>query len=252
MKKLTASLMACFLLGTAAFAAGITDPFFMPSQGIVMSDTALAGSNNDLVMGKSAKLFETITFGAADNLSIGVGIGYGHIHHGGTGFIDPVVNARYRILNELDSPFFLDFKAFVSPDFFDSPYNNENGAAQGTNDFGAEGIIGSTQWANNFTVGGVVSLGYNSHSDLVRSGTIWGLRGFAKYYFDDINSFELGLNLKAYSGFNDSFTGYGFNFNYARDIISDKFAAVPFIDIEAHNKDISTSVNYGVNLRYIF
>jgi hypothetical protein len=252
MKRVLSFFILSAFAANSASAIGISDPLYMPEQTQIVSDTAFNLTNNDLFFGKSSGLYEKITYAITNNISAGAAIGYAHIDKGGTSLTDPVFYFDYRFLDGYKEDYFMDIKAFLSPKTFKSPFNGKDGAGKGFTSAGARGVIGSDKIIDNTTLGAGLSVDFIGGTDYRSSGAAIGADGFIKYYFNDANSFQAALSLKRYSGFGGSFNGIGMDFNYARDIISERLAVLPRFGFEAHSKGIAASVIYGVGARYLF
>jgi len=250
MKKLF--IFAALLLPLCANALNITDPFFMPEKSQVISDTTLGFTNNAFKLNKSWGFYESISAGIDDNFTAGISIGWADMRHADSGMQDLSLFAKYRFAHEQDTGYFFDFEGYLSPKLFHSPYNGKHGSAKGSTDLGVKGTIGSTQISEGFTLGGSVGLDIIGHTDVISSGSIWDLTGFAKYYADKDNSFGASISIRGYWGFDQDFLGMNLGINYARNIIEDKLALVPFYNIEIHNHDISSSAVWGINAKFVF
>lgn len=252
MKKLILTFIVAAMFSAPAAALNFTDPFYMPAKGGVVSDTSLSFTNNAFRLQDSWGLTENINIGISDNLSVGVSLGWADMKHGNDGFQDPSINARYRLLEGISDGYYLDLAAYFSPEVFDSPYNHDGNAAKGSTDFGFKGLLGSTELIRNFTLGATAGFDYVGSTDETSSGSIWTLHGLAKYYINSVHSVEAGLTLRRYFGFDTNLWGYGFNINYAAELVPQTLALVPFFEVESHNKSFASSTNWGVNLRYLF
>lgn len=250
MKRIIFSILAVFLV-VQVYASNITDPFFMPGKRTFVSDTSINFTNNALRLGKSWGFGEVITYGLEDNLSLSLGLGWAKIKHAKSGLQDPVFAARYRLVEEAAGGLMLDVKGYLSPSIFNSPLNNDGGAAKGSFDTGAALIVGSREWFANTLLWAEGSLDYIGSTDLTKSGTALGLALNAKYYMDESNSLGAGLFTKGYFGFGDNFNGFGIKFDYAR-LLQDNIALIPYLSFESHNKNISTEVKYGLTARITF
>lgn len=252
MKKLLLSAALFALAPLSLNALEMTDPFFIPEKGAVISDTTLGFTNNAFKLNKSWGIYESVSVGIDDKFSAGVSLGWADMRHADSGMQDLALFAKYRISDQTDTPYFLDIEAYLSPKLFHSPYNNKKGAAKGSTDLGFKGTMGSTQISEGFTLGASAGLDIIGHTDIISSGSIADLTGFAKYYADKDNSFSASVSVKGYWGFNQDFLGLNLGINYARNIIEDKLAVVPFYNIEVHNKDITSSAVWGINARFLF
>lgn len=250
MKKIILGTLALFLVGQV-FALNITDPLYMPKKEGFVLDSTLGFKNSGPIRAYGIK--ETLHYGIMDNLSLGVDLAWEKVKNGDNGLQDPNIYARYRLITEEASHngMAVDLKAYISPSIFNSPANGKKGVAKGSTDFGISALAGSREWLANTLLWAEVSLQSIGSTDHTKSGTIIGLAGNGKYYLDDLNSFEAGLFTKMYSGFGNSFTGIGIKLGYAR-VLQDNLALVPFWSAESHSDHISSEVNYGLTLRYIF
>ncbi|MBQ4493680.1 MAG: hypothetical protein II972_03660 [Elusimicrobiaceae bacterium] len=250
MKKIIFSALALFLVGQV-FALNITDPFYMPKKEGFFLDSTLAFENSGPTRAYGIK--ETFYYGIMDNLSLGVDLGWAKIKDGDNGLQDPNIYARYRLIHEEDSRdgLVVDLKGYISPSIFNSPANGKKGVAKGSTNFGFSVLGGSREWLANTLLYLEVSLQSIGSTDYTKSGTIIGISGNGKYYLDDLNSFGAGVFTKMYSGFGNSYTGYGIRLDYAR-VLQDNLALVPFWSAEAHSDHIPSEVNYGITLRYTF
>lgn len=252
MKKLSVLFAAVMLIPLHAKALNITDPFFMPASGQVVSDTSLGFTNNALRLNKSWGLYEKISVGVLDGLTVAASIGWADIKHGGDGMQDITFHGKYRFMNDISHGRFLDLDAYFSPELFDSPYNHDGGAAKGSTDFGMYGSVGTAQAADNFTIGGRFGFDYIGHTDETSSGTVLDAGVFARYYFNEYNALGLSVDLKSYLGFEKDSFAAALGANYSFDLIEEKMAVVPFYSIEVNNKSIPSCAVWGVNARYLF
>lgn len=252
MKKLTLALALCGCFAIPAAALNITDPLFMPQQGAVTAETAVNITNNAFKLGDSYGLNQNITVGIADNLSVGASVGWAKIKHEHSGMQDPVLNARYRFLDGSNQNIFLDLQGYISPEFFDSPFNNDGGSAKGSTDFGLHSIVGSTELAQNFTFAARTGFDYIGSTNAIDSGSIWSLGGTAKYYINDTHSLQADAVLKAYLGFEGDFGGYGCGINYAWQVVPESISLIPFASIEARDNGDSAYKNWGLKVKYLF
>lgn len=252
MKKHFILLAAALFMPLQAKALNITDPFFTPAPGHVISDTSLGFTNNALRLNKSWGLYEKISVGVTDNLTLGASAGWADVKHGGDGMQDITVYGKYRFMNDLSHGRFLDLDAYFSPEIFDSPYNHDGGAAKGSVDFGMYGSVGSAQAADNITMGAKFGFDHIGSTDETSSGTILDAGVFARYYFNDYNALGLSADLKSYLGFEKDSFAAKLGVNYSYDLIEDKMALTPYYSIEVNNKSIPSSALWGVNLRYLF
>ena len=252
MKKLAVFLAALVLFAVNGKAFSITDPFYMPEKGQLVGDLSAAFTNNDLRLYKSMGMEGHLQAGVSDRLTVGLFFGWTKIRHFSTGITDPGLTIKYRFLDGLSNDFYLDMDAFLSPEIFDSPWNNDDGAAKGATDFGVSLKIGSTEMLNNFTLYSGVEMKHFGHNDMVKSGTGWTLVGGAKYYGNEKNSVELAFRFSAYSGLNQDHIGAAFDFNYAYEFEPNKAALIPYFGAERHNKDIVSYTHWGLKIRYLF
>lgn len=252
MKKLLtfAALLCCAAYG--ANALNITDPLYMPRQGDVVSQTDYNITGHAFKQGDSLGLVQSIQIGVNDKLALGVSLGWAKIKHEHSGFQDPVLSARYRFLDGNEQNLFLDLQGYISPEVFDSPYNNEDGSAKGSTDFGLHSIVGSTDIMPNFTLTANTGFDYVGGSDNLDSGSVWSLGGSAKYYINDIHSVQADVVAKAYLGFDEDFGGYGLGVNYAWQAIPETLAVVPFVYIEARDSGFKTEKDWGFSIKYLF
>ena len=252
MKKIIlTSAFICFI-GAGAWALSITDPLFMPQQGAFIADSTAEITDNAFKLGDSFGLKQTINFGVTDNLSLGASLGWATIRHEHSGMQDPAINARYRFLDGSEQNLFLDLQGYISPEAFDSPFNNDGGSAKGSTDFGLHSIVGSTEIAPNFTFTAQVGFDYIGHTDLLDSGSIWGIGSSAKYYINDVHSIQADAALKSYLGFNGDFGGYGAGINYAWEVMPETISVVPFAYIEARDNGDSAYKSWGIRLKYLY
>ena len=252
MKKYILLLAAALILPANVKALNITDPFFMPAQGQIISDTSLGFTNNAFKLDKSWGLYESLSAGFRDNLMLGISFGWADIKHEDSGLQDIAIYGKYRFMSEISHGRFLDLDVYFSPKMFDSPFNGDEGAAKGSTDFAMHGTIGSTSLLDNFTLGARFGFKYMSSTDTTSSGSAWDLTGLGKYYLDDYNSLGFSLALKSYLGFDKDFFGFALGVNYSHDIIEDKFALTPYYNIEKHTKDVPSAAVWGLNARYLF
>ena len=247
MKKIILGTLALFLVAQV-FALNITDPFYMPKKEGFISDTTALKINSGNA--RAYGLREVITYGVMDELSIGAGLGWGKIKDGDSGLEDPTIYARYRIVEEAKNGVIVDLKAYISPEIFDSPLNGDGGVAKGSTDFGFSAMVGSREWVKDFVLWAEAGIDLIGSTKATKSSNVLFISGNAKYYMDDLNSFDGGLFLKSYSA-GDGYTGYGIRLDYAR-ILQDNLALVPFWQAESHSDDIPSDVQFGVTLRWAF
>lgn len=252
MKKLAVFLAALVLLTVSGKAFSITDPFYMPERKQLVGDFSAAFTNNDFQLYKSFGINAYLQAGINDRFSIGLFIGWAKIFHFSTGMQDPSLTLKYRLFDGLSKSFYLDLDGFLSPEIFESPWNNEDGAAKGSTDFGASLKIGSTEMLNNFTTYAGVGMTHYGHTDIRKSGTAWNLFAGAKYYANNKNSVEFSFNLTSYNGFNQDHVGAGFDINYAYEFEPHRAAFIPYFGAERHNKNLASYVHWGAKIRYLF
>ena len=252
MKKLAVFLAALVFLTVSGKAFSITDPFYMPESKQLVGDLSAAFTNNDLHLYKSFGIMGYLQAGVTNRLSFGLTFGWAKIFHYSDGIQDPALTIKYRFFDGLSRSFYLDLDAFLSPEIFDSPWNNEEGAAKGSTDFGASLKIGSTEMLNNFTLYSGLSASHYGHTDFRKSGTSWKFFAGAKYYANNKNSVELAFNLTSYNGFNQDHVGAGFDINYAYEFEPQRAAFIPYFGAERHNKNLASYVHWGTKIRYLF
>ncbi len=248
MKKIILGALAIFLVAQA-YALNITDPFYMPAKGGFVLDSTLAKQNSGQM--RAYGIIEELQYGIMDNFSLGLEMSWVKIKDGNDGLQDPVVNARYRIVEEAKNGLIVDLKGYISPEVFDSPNNGDrDGVAKGSTDFGFSAIAGSREWVKDFVFWGEAGIDFIGSTKWTDSSNIFFISGNAKYYLDDLNSFDGGLFFKHYSA-GDGYNGYGIRLDYAR-ILTDNLALVPFWQAESHSDDIPSTVEFGVTLRWVF
>lgn len=252
MKKLSIFLAALLFLTASGEAFSITDPFYMPERKQLVGDFGAAFTNNDMRLYKSAGVEGYLQAGINDRLAIGVSFGWAKIFHFSTGMQDPTLTIKYRLFDGLSRSFYLDLDAFLSPEIFESPWNNEDGAAKGSTDLGTSLKIGSTEMLNNFTLYAGVSMNHFGHTNLTKPGTAWNFLAGAKYYANHKNSVEFGFHLTSYNGFNQDHIGAGFDINYAYEFEPHRAAFIPYFGAERHNKNITSYTHWGAKIRYLF
>lgn len=246
MKKLLFTFVLCGAVALPAAALNITDPLFMPQQGAVVAESA-AGFTND-----TFGLYQDITVGVSDNLSMGASIGWTKIKHAHSGLQDPSIFARYRFLDGSAQGLYLDLQGYISPEIFDSPLNGDDGSAKGTTSFGLHSIVGSTEIASNLTLAASAGFDYYGDTKYIDSGSIWSLTGAAKYYINDANSLQALLALRGYAGFEDNHGGYGAGLNYAWEVKPETLALVPFYYVESYDNGYASTFNWGLKVKYLF
>lgn len=249
MKKIILSTLAVFLVAQV-YALNITDPFYMPKKGGFISDTSVLKQNSGDM--RAYGIREVVTYGIMDELSIGAGLGWAKIKHGDNGLEDPTIYARYRIADEAKTSngIIVDLKAYLSPEIFDSPLNGDDGVAKGSTDFGFSAMVGSKELAKDFVLWAEAGIDLIGSTKFTKSSNVLFISGNAKYYLDDLNSFDGGIFLKHYSA-GDGYTGYGIRLDYAR-LLQDNLALVPFWSAESHSDNIPSDVQFGITLRYTF
>jgi len=248
MKKIILGTLALFLVAQV-FALNITDPFYMPKKEGFVSDTTLLKQNSGGGL-RAYGLREEVTYGLMDNLSLSANLTYAKIKDGDDGFLDPTFIARYRIVEEAKNGVIVDLKGYISPSIFDSPNNGKKGVANGSTDFGFSAMVGSRELVRDFVLWAEAGIDLIGSTKATKSSNVLFISGNAKYYLDDLNSFDGGLFFKSYSA-GDGYSGYGIKLDYAR-ILKDNIAIVPFWSAESHNKSIPSDVQFGVTLRLTF
>ena len=252
MKKLAVFLTALVLFAVNGKATSITDPFYMPEKGQLTGDLTLGFTNRDMQLGDSFSIDAYLQAGVMEKLTIGLFLGWAKVEHFSSGMQDPALTAKYRILDGLSDGFFLDVDAFLSPEIFESFWNNKDGAAKGATDVGASLKIGSTEALNNFTLYASTGFRHYGHTNLRKSGTAWTLLTGAKYYGNEKNSFELALHATSFLGLDRDHFGVGFDFNYAYEFEPNKAALILYYGAERHNHNIQASAHWGIKTRYLF
>lgn len=247
MKKLILSTLAIFLVAQV-YALNITDPFYMPKQGGFISDTAILKQNSG--PGRAYGIREAITYGISDEISIGASLGWAKIKHGDSGLEDPTIYGRWRVADEAKTSngIIVDLKGYLSPEIFDEA--GDGGVAKGSTDIGFSVMAGSKELVKDFVLWADLGIDFIGSSKLRKSNTVIYISGNAKYYLDDLNSFDGGIFLKHYSA-GDDYSGYGIRLDYAR-LLKDNLAIVPFWSAESHSDDVPSDVQFGINLRYTF
>lgn len=250
MKKIILSTLALFLVAQV-FALNITDPFYMPKKEGFVLDSTLAKQNSGNA--RAYGIIEELQYGIMDNFAIGASLGWGKIKDGNDGLQDPVISARYRIVEEAKTSngIIVDLKGYISPEIFDSPLNGDrDGVAKGSTDFGFSAMVGSREIAKDFVFWAEAGVDLIGSTKMTKSSNVFSISGNAKYYLDDLNSFDGGLFFKHYSA-GDGYTGYGIRLDYVR-LLRDDIALVPFWQAESHSDNISSDVQFGVTLRWAF
>lgn len=251
MKKLAVFLVVLGVFATHCAAFSITDPFYIPEKGQIIGDLAIALTNEDARFDESFAFKGQVQVGLKDNMVLGLGLGWANIRHHSRGLTDPTISFQYRFKEGFIDGYYLDLDAFLSPQSFDS-WQSDEGGAKGATDLGATLKIGSTELVNNFTLYAGISAKYYGHSKLLSAGSgITALAG-AKYYLDEINSFDLSFNLSNYFDFICNHIGAGFDINYARELTPNKLALIIYYGAERHNKNIVSYNHWGVKWRYLF
>lgn len=252
MKKIILGTLAIFLVAQA-YSLNITDPFYMPKkEGFVLDSTVMKTNNPYAWAGVRAySVKEVLNYGVMDNLAIGASLGWSKIKDGDSGLEDPTFYGRYRIVEEAKNGVIVDLKGYISPEVFDSPNNGDrDGVAKGSTDFGFSVMAGSKEWVKDFVFWGEAGIDFIGDTKVTDSSNVFSVSGNAKYYLDDLNSFDGGLFFKHYSA-GDGYNGYGIRLDYAR-ILTDNLALVPFWQAESHSDDIPSAVEFGVTLRWVF
>lgn len=247
MKKIILGTLALFLVAQV-FALNITDPLYMPAKDGFVSDTTVKKLNSGDM--RAYGISEAVYYGIMDNLTIGADLGWGKIKDGDSGLQDPNFYGRYRIVEEAKSGLLLDLRGYISPSIFDSPYNGKKGVAKGSTDFGFSLMGGSREWVKDFVLWAEAGIDLIGSTKATKSSNVLFISGNAKYYLDDLNSFDGGIFLKKYSA-GDGYTGYGIRLDYAR-LLKDNIAIVPFWSAESHSDKIPSDVQLGVTLRLTF
>lgn len=251
MKKIILSTLALFLVAQV-FALNITDPFYMPKKGGFVSDTTVIKENNPYAWNgvRAYGIREVVSYGIMDELSIGAGLGWAKIKDGDSGLEDPTIYARYRIVEEAKNGVIVDLKGYISPEIFDSPFNGDGGVAKGSTDFGVSAMVGSKELVKDFVLWAEAGIDFIGSTKATDSSNIIFVSANAKYYLDDLNSFDGGLFYKNYSA-GDGYSGYGIRLDYAR-LLQDNLALVPFWEAESHSDNMTSTVQFGITLRYTF
>lgn len=247
MKKIILGALAIFLVAQV-YALNITDPFYIPQKGGFISDTTLFKQNSG---GRAYGIRESVSYGITDVLYAGIGLGYGKIKGGDSGLEDPIIFAKYRLADEAKANgYIFDLKAYISPELFDSPLNGEKGVAKGSTDFGFSLMGGSKELMQNTVLWAEVGVDLIGSTKFTKSSNVIFISGNAKYYMDDLNSFDGGIFFKRYSA-NKGYTGIGIRFDYAR-MLQENVALVPFYSAESRSDDMPSDVQFGITLRYTF
>lgn len=252
MKKIAVTLSVLAILAVNGLAFSITDPFYMPEKGQLVGDLTVGMTNGDLRLAKSFSIDAYLQANVNEKLNIGLSWGWAKIRHESTGMQDPTLTVKYRFFDGLSDGFFLDMNAFLSPEMFDSPWNNDGGSAKGATDLGAAVKIGSTEMLNNFTLYAGTGLNHYGHTEINKAGTGWTILAGAKYYGNEKNSVELALHFTSYFGLGQDHIGCGFDFNYAYEFEPNKAALIPYFGAERHNHDLLSYNHLGVKVRYLF
>ena len=249
MKKIIFGTLAIFLVAQA-FALNITDPFYMPAKEGFVLDSTVAKQNSGSM--RAYGIREEIHYGLMDNLSIGASLGWVKIKNGDSGLEDPNFFGRYRIVDEAKTSngIIVDLKAYISPELFDSPLNGDKGVAKGSTDYGFSVMAGSKEWVKDFVFWAEAGIDLIGSTKMTKSSNVLYISGNAKYYLDDVNSFDGGIFLKKYSA-GDGYTGTGIRLDYAR-ILREDIAVIPFWQAESHSDSIPSDVTFGVTLRWTF
>lgn len=250
MKRIICAALFCSCALQAA-ALSITDPFFMPKKGQVTAEASFNNTNNDFNLGNSTGLYADVAIGIENDLTLGFGLGWADIHHISSGLQDPVLHARYRFFDSLADGYFLDLAGYLSPELFDSPFNDDGGSAKGSTSLGLQGIVGSDQIIKNVTLGAKMSIDYQVKTIARCAGSAWGLNGFGKVYINEKHSVEGGVVLKEYF-FDENILAYGVSFNYAAEIIPHKLSLIPYLELEGHNRGYGSSNTWGLKAKYLF
>ena len=252
MKKIAVTLFSLALLAVNGVAFSITDPFYMPEKSQLVGDISVGFTNKDIRLRDSFAIDAYLQAGITEKLTIGLFLGWAKIEHFSSGMQDPSLTVKYRFFDGLTDGFYLDMDAFLSPEIFDSPWNNKGGAAKGATDFGVSFKIGSTEILNNFTLYAGTGLKRYGHTDFNSAGSAWTLLTGAKYYGNEKNSVELSFDMTAYIGLGQDHMGFGMNVNYAYEFEPNRAAIVPYFRAERHNHDITSDTHWGAKLRYLF
>ncbi len=252
MKKFIIFVLSLMVLAVNGMTFSITDPFYMPEKGQLVGDLSTSIFNNDIRLAKAFAIEGYLQAGISEKLALGLFLGWAKIRHFSEGMQDPSLTVKYRFLDGLNDGFYLDMDAFLSPEIFDSPWNNDGGAAKGATDLGASLKIGSTDLLNNFTLYTGTGFKHFGHTDYNKAGSAWNLLAGIKYYGNEKNSIEFALHLTTYLGLGHDFVGYGFDVNYAYEFEPNKAAFIPYFGAEKHNRDIHSYTRLGVKLRYLF
>ena len=247
MKKVILGALAIFLVAQV-YALNITDPFYIPQKGGFISDTTVLKQNSG--MARAYGIRERMDYGVTDELSLGASLGWAKIKHGDSGLEDPTIYGRYRVADEAKTSngIIVDLKGYLSPEIFDEA--GDGGVAKGSTDIGFSAMAGSKELVKDFVLWADLGVDFIGSSKFSKSNTVLYISGNAKYYLDDLNSFDGGIFLKHYSA-GDDYSGYGIRLDYAR-LLKDNLALIPFWSAESHSDDVPSTVQFGVTLRYTF
>ncbi len=249
MKKIILGTLAIFLVAQV-YALNITDPFYIPQKGGFISDTTVLKQNSG--MARAYGIRERVDYGITNEISLGASLGWAKIKDGDSGLEDPTIYGRWRVADEAKTSngIIVDLKAYISPEIFDSPLNGKKGVAKGSTDFGISAMAGSKEFVKDFVLWAEAGVDLIGSTKATKSSNVLFISGNAKYYMDDLNSFDGGIFLKHYSA-GDGYTGYGIKLDYVR-LLQDNLALVPFWSAESHSDNVPSTVQFGITLRYTF
>lgn len=192
MKKLLLAAVLCLAV-SAAQAQTVTNPFFMPAKGAVLSDTSFGYDhlkNSDPSL-NNYMLGEQLSYGLADNLQLGAGINYAIKHGGGhsiTNFTNPNVFAYYRVISGAVN---FDLGADVELGVFDNSVAQKDFAYNFVARLGAETEIASLGAKATYTINQFDDDAMDNYNNL-------GLYAFGLLHFGE----TLGLGVDLSYGFN--------------------------------------------------
>ena len=231
----------------------LTDPFFMANKGRFYLDAGL-----DFINVSPAKSFGINAQGhyaITDRAEVALAWGWQRDIYPGdnyNGLQDFTLSGKYRFFDGAYEDFYLDVEAYLSPSIFSSIADGDgHGTAKGAFGIGFAGIIGTTKWVENFTFAGRVSFDHVGKPKYGSRTNALGFEGIAKYYLNDVSSFEGDLLLRFYDA-SENYIGYGICLGYAYEIIPTISSIMPYWGVEKHNKDFSSAISYGVKFRIKF
>jgi hypothetical protein len=242
----------------------LSDPAFLPLRGQVYGESSYdysdtqsqnfnAGGANLSSTGRSLNtLRQTLAFGVTDRLSFDVSEAYGFSgngtittpggvrSNGQSGWEDPSFGLTYRLIDQKEQPFILDFFGHYSPDAFSSRVaidGQDATVARGGDsaDFGLA-IARETRF---FTIRGSVTANYYGSSTQQTASFVRGFANTSSYWAPSLGlQTQTRLTDRLSANVNASYT-----FNGSPTVSNN----LPYL---FHTEDIGDTADVGVSLNY--